>query len=269
MQANEFAEVRIKVGGLINQRSHVTATGCELQKWPHSIQNMYNMYYDLDDYRSVVSGLVLHEFGHVLGLVHEQFHSSVQWNKPYIYSYYKREKKWTKEDVDANFFKLNDVSKNGLGLVNKSKYDPLSIMQYGYPEGFLIGDEKIRNTYGVSVLSEGDKKFIQKVYPFPVKELFRLNGCSHQACKNQLGLNQRVVVKTKKTVRDGDVIVISGSIPNQSLCREVRDKYLIKDSRGKTYSFTANTRFDVSTIEASLKSPIQILKNNKVIFSSN
>lgn len=270
VQSNESAEVRIKVGGLINQRAHVTAIGADLLKWPNSVQNMYNMYYDLSDCASgsAVSSIVLHEFGHALGLLHEQLHPSIKWNKPYIYAYYKRVKNWSDKDVDANFFKLNDFSKNALNI-RKSKYDPLSIMHYGYPEGFLIGDEEIRNNDGAVVLSEGDKKFIQEIYPFPIKELFRLDDCSHQACKNELGFKQRLGVKTKKTVRDADLIIISGSIPNQSLCREGRDRYLIKDSSGKTYPFTSNTAFGLKPTETGLKSPILIQKNGEVIFSNN
>ena len=156
---DEPAEIRISFD--IETETFVWAIGTYLLDL--SEDDQYNMHYaDLneDSTESEISESVLHQFGHVLGLMHEQYHPRARWNKPYIYAYYKREKGWSKKEVDKFFF--------GFRIFNPtySKYDPKSIMHYWYPEEFALNHV---GEFGSSELSDGDKKFIQKIYPFPAK----------------------------------------------------------------------------------------------------
>ena len=58
----------------------------------------------LEEYMRVV----LHEFGHALGLIHERQNPSggIQWNKPVVYRYYQGPPNfWVPQQVDINLFR--------------------------------------------------------------------------------------------------------------------------------------------------------------------
>ena len=104
---------------------------------------------------------VVHEFGHALGMYHEQQNPEVviNWNKPVVYRHYMEQMGWTKADVDHNLFTPSDKAASQF-----TEYDRLSIMHYPVPPEFT--------TDGVSVgwnlvLSDTDKRFIASVYPKP------------------------------------------------------------------------------------------------------
>lgn len=52
------------------------------------------------------SRVVIHEFGHALGCIHEQSSpvANIPWNKPVVYAAYLQSDKWTPAMVDANVF---------------------------------------------------------------------------------------------------------------------------------------------------------------------
>ncbi len=101
--------------------------------------------------------VILHEFGHLLGLVHE--HQSpnavIDWNKNAVYKYYKGY--WTPAAVDEYIF-----TKYSKAQVNASAYDPESIMHYEIPPEWLESGISVKlNT----VLSKMDKEFVARRYP--------------------------------------------------------------------------------------------------------
>lgn len=104
--------------------------------------------------------IVLHEFGHALGLGHEQSSPAVNisWNKEAVYAYYKETNGWDREKVDFNVFHRYQYSE----LDAASPYDARSIMQYAIPaelttDGFSVGWNM--------ELSDTDKAFINALYP--------------------------------------------------------------------------------------------------------
>lgn len=104
------------------------------------------------------SRVVLHEFGHALGAIHEHMHpdAGIPWDKPKVYAYYAQTNGWSKEDVDNNIFAKYDRNQ-----LNMSKYDKKSIMHYAVPNKLTIGNFQVGwNT----VLSENDKKFARMNY---------------------------------------------------------------------------------------------------------
>ncbi|KAF7561935.1 hypothetical protein G7046_g2230 [Stylonectria norvegica] len=103
------------------------------------------------------SRVIVHEFGHALGCIHE--HQSpaagIPWNKEAVYAYYAGT--WTRDQVDHNLFQLYSAD-----TTQFSEFDTRSIMLYAIPaslttNGFSVG----WNTQ----LSETDKAFIATMYP--------------------------------------------------------------------------------------------------------
>lgn len=107
---------------------------------------------------SSMRGTATHEFGHALGLLHEQsYPNGIKWNKDTVYKYYAKYQGWDKEKVDFNVLEASDIF-----YTNGTNYDPLSIMHYPVlawqtVDGFTVGSN--------TELSDGDKKIIAALYP--------------------------------------------------------------------------------------------------------
>lgn len=108
---------------------------------------------------SEFSRTTLHEFGHVIGCIHEHSHpeNQIPWNKEKVYAFYAKQG-WSKEDVDKQVFECYDKTST-----NFSTYDPHSIMHYPIPAGLLLDPHYATglNTY----LSNSDIAFAKESYP--------------------------------------------------------------------------------------------------------
>lgn len=107
-----------------------------------------------------LSAYVLHEFGHVLGCIHE--HESpaagINWDKPVVYEYYEGlTPSWSKQQVDENIFAVYAESQT-----RYSAFDPTSIMIYPIDNSFTFGQLEVGWNKD---LSETDKEFIGLIYP--------------------------------------------------------------------------------------------------------
>lgn len=105
--------------------------------------------------------VVLHEFGHALGADHEnqQPAQAINWNKEVVYRYFMGPpNNWTRQRVDDNV--LDPISSEGMAHTD---FDPLSIMAYDIPPEFTTDGNGVQ---GGNSLSEKDKMFIGKMYPF-------------------------------------------------------------------------------------------------------
>jgi hypothetical protein len=103
-------------------------------------------------------GTVLHEFGHALGLLHEQsYPNAINWNKDTVYKYYKATQDWDEDQVDNNVLEVaNQFFTNG------TSYDPKSIMHYS------VEAWQTQDGYSLpanNTLSMGDKAIISALYP--------------------------------------------------------------------------------------------------------
>ncbi len=104
--------------------------------------------------------VVVHEFGHALGCIHE--HQSpnehLKWNKQAVYDYFSGPPNyWDKETIDQNI--LEKYSPEGRSA---ALFDPKSIMLYMFPAEMFLDHKATNNN---TDLSEKDKAFIKKMYP--------------------------------------------------------------------------------------------------------
>lgn len=108
--------------------------------------------------------VVTHEFGHSLGLLHEQsYPGAVNWKKTdSVYNYYKETQGWDKAKVDFNVFEVSNQF-----YTNGTKYDPKSIMHYSINEWETTDGYSIQQN---NTLSAGDKALIAALYPKDKKE---------------------------------------------------------------------------------------------------
>jgi hypothetical protein len=115
------------------------------------------------------SRVIIHEFGHALGCIHE--HQSpaagIPWNKGAVYDYYKRTQRWTTQQVDTNMFTLYETS-----TTQFSSFDPTSIMLYAIPASLTTNGF---STASNKRLSETDKRFIATVYPPETADIAAFN----------------------------------------------------------------------------------------------
>jgi serralysin len=104
---------------------------------------------------------ITHEFGHALGLEHEQSHpdANIPWNIQAVYDYYMGFPNfWSKADIDFNVLSVN--SRAGL---NYNAYDTKSIMHYPVDASFTTNNRAIApdNT----TISQGDIAYVRTYYP--------------------------------------------------------------------------------------------------------
>lgn len=121
---------------------------------------------DAGDDAAKLRAVVLHEFGHALGCVHEQASpaANIPWNKPAVYRYFKNVHGWSEAKTDANVLRRYSDD----GTVSFTGHDPQSIMQYAVPRQLTVGGYEIGWNHE---LSDGDKRFIAHMYPWPATAL--------------------------------------------------------------------------------------------------
>lgn len=240
---------QIRIGIAADNSSYTTGLGTMLidpnnlteQGLPNTDQSSPNMHYGwFTDQTSdqEFSRTVTHEFGHALGLEHEQRHYDAHINESAYFSYLMSTQHWTLQQAQnqAAFFTAQDQTELRLQY---DPYDRLSIMHYPIPascttDGVAIGS----NNY----LSDGDKAFIGKVYPFiTVPPNPTNNGTVIYTINNDSGVAQIDIVRGS----DG-LIMINNRLPNTSLNSEDQ-KYIIltRTQNGDwyriSYTFTSNT----------------------------
>jgi hypothetical protein len=104
------------------------------------------------------SRVIIHEFGHALGCIHEHQNPAggIPWNKDAVYRYY-ADRGWDKARVDQNIFRKYQLDQS-----QYSEFDKESIMLY--PIDKELTDGKMEVGWNRK-LSKMDKEFIGKIYP--------------------------------------------------------------------------------------------------------
>ena len=107
-----------------------------------------------------LQGVVLHEFGHALGCIHEHQNpvAGIPWNLDAVFAYYAGPpNNWTREQTQFNLIDTYDRS-----YTKFSAFDARSIMIYPIPVEHTTGGFHVDPTYD---LSDGDRAFIGRIYP--------------------------------------------------------------------------------------------------------
>jgi len=104
--------------------------------------------------------VVVHEFGHALGCVHEHQSpdANLKWDETAVYRYFSGSPNfWSREEIEHNI--LRRYSTEGMKY---SRFDAASIMLYMFPAALFTDG---RGTNDNTKLSAGDKQFIAQMYP--------------------------------------------------------------------------------------------------------
>jgi hypothetical protein len=105
--------------------------------------------------------VILHEFGHALGLIHEHQNpmGAVNWNKPAVYQDLSGPpNSWDKAKIDHNMFEAYPLHE-----IEGTRVDPASIMMYPIPASWVNPPSQ---PVGLnSVLSARDIAYIKSAYP--------------------------------------------------------------------------------------------------------
>jgi serralysin len=107
-----------------------------------------------------IAEVVLHEFGHAVGLAHEHQNpvGGIKWNKEAVYRDLSGPpNNWSREKIDHNMF---DRYNEDIAIY--STFDPKSIMLYPIPAPWTMDGGAVG--WGNKELSENDKTFIQRCY---------------------------------------------------------------------------------------------------------
>ena len=101
-----------------------------------------------------------HEFGHLLGMIHEHQNPSenpIQWDKEKVYKWALDSQGWDKDTTDANILHTYESEQ-----INGSVFDPTSIMLYFFPADLTMNG---KGTAQNLMLSGTDVTFINQMYP--------------------------------------------------------------------------------------------------------
>ncbi|GES65524.1 predicted protein [ [Aspergillus terreus] len=156
-----------------------------------------------DDARKKVQADVLHEFGHALGLIHEQKHPhcTSRWN----YSRLMERHQWEYDVVRRNYAASTASAANAEW---DRPYDPKSIMHYPIVKGDTqnMGTEVPENY----VLSDGDKEALAQIYPSTavVKQDFTVRKEEKKKKKEK---KPKESTKKDKKHKQQEVTLVSGN----------------------------------------------------------
>jgi hypothetical protein len=116
-------------------------------------------------------GTIIHEFCHVLGMIHEHqnpYGKGIDWNEDAVYDWASETQGWDEKTTYNNIIKKYDKN-----IINGSNFDPQSIMLYFYPPELTNNN---KGTYANHTLSITDSNWLSSVYPKSGQRKFPMRG---------------------------------------------------------------------------------------------
>jgi len=200
----------------------------------------------------IVGRKARHEFGHSLGLLHEQsYPGGIKWNKDTVYKFYAAKYEWTKEEVDNNVLEASDQF-----FTNGTTYDPKSIMHYDVKAWQTLDGYSLVSSMEIS---EGDKKIIGALYPKDKRV------SSLAVPKVQVFNFTKLDVKAD-TIKKGLVIHPSFDLKTSAVLGKVHFVALLTSEDGKSGITTTNTKYSWNKMAATYL-PMTLLANSKTSYN--
>lgn len=256
IDGNEFADVRISME---NGKGCWSYRGTECVSVPQNMATLnFDLLNDLTGSDNEFNHIVLHQFGHVLGLSNEQVHpnSFLQLNKTVVINHYTRKYGFSKEAVESAFF-----TNYADGRQFSPIYDQASVMHDRIPVAFTLDGRGVGLN---SELSAEDKNFTAERYPAPasaetllytIREHFRMV----QVYANRKG---EVILRPERIVRP---MAGFSSIPPLGILPEY--KFTLQDRFGREYKFETKMQLENPTYTG-LRHLTRIIKDSNVIWSA-
>lgn len=149
--------------------TYSSAIGIEAKSWVAAGEPSVHLVFDPSDPVNQESAelqrVILHEMGHVLGLIHEHMRPDrpILWNQPAVYKYYEQLTGWSWQEINEQVI----APYNG-AIAGSSPFDPKSIMMYPFPVGLAeYTDGTPFSTGWNTSLTQNDIDLVGKMYPFP------------------------------------------------------------------------------------------------------
>ncbi|WP_441286185.1 M12 family metallopeptidase [Sorangium sp. KYC3313] len=154
------AEIRISFAFDPGNSWSAIGTDCLVDRYfPRHQPTMNFGWFDESTDEQEFSRVIVHEFGHAIGCIHEhQIPGGIKWNEQAVIEYFSGSPNFWDEQT----IRFNILDRYSQRQINGTKFDPDSIMLYDFPASLTTDGV---GTHSNTRLSRTDIDFIRQMYP--------------------------------------------------------------------------------------------------------